>query len=74
VANAVFRKPIRVYYFERGSQVREISSLDPDSELGAEANWGGLLEFSGRANEAVAVAVANAGVGRGRSSKEASAG
>jgi len=51
----------RVYYFERESgQTRDISNLDPSSQEAAEAGWGGLSEFSGRANEAVARAVANA--------------
>jgi hypothetical protein len=74
VAAAVFKKSIRVYYFERGAEVREISRLDTDSEAGAEANWGGLIEFSGRANDAVAEAVANSNIGRGRVRKEAAAG
>lgn len=51
----------RVYYFERETgRTRNISNLDPSSPEAAEAGWGGLSEFSGRANEAVARAVANA--------------
>ena len=51
----------RVYYFERESgQTRDISNLDPSSQEVAEAGWGGLSEFSGRANEVVARAMANA--------------
>jgi len=74
VAKAVFAKPIRVYYFERGAEVREISRLDPDSDTGAEASWGGLLEFSGKANQAVADAAANASSVRRRPRKQALAG
>ena len=38
----------------------DISDLDPSAEGNGEGGWGGLSEFSGRANEAVARAVANA--------------
>jgi len=34
--------------------------LDPNTEQDGESGWGGLSEFSGRANEAVAQAIANA--------------
>jgi hypothetical protein len=61
MARAVMQQPARVYYFERDSRVvRNISNLDPASEEAGESGWGGLSEFSGRANEAVARAVANA--------------
>ena len=40
---------------------QDISDLDPSSEGAGEGGWGGLSEFSGRANEAVARAVANSG-------------
>lgn len=53
-------KEFRVYYFERDhGEVHDISSLDPGSEEAAVSGWGGLSEFSGRANEAVAHLVAN---------------
>lgn len=61
IAEAALRKRTRVYYFDRhAGTTRDISSLDPDSEEAGEAGWGGLSEFSTRANSAVAHAVANA--------------
>ncbi|MBX3746902.1 MAG: AAA family ATPase [Verrucomicrobiae bacterium] len=63
IAERIMKKiEARVYYFERESaQTRDISNLNPSSDEAAEAGWGGLSEFSGRANEVVARAVANAG-------------
>jgi hypothetical protein len=60
LAAAAMKKRVKVYYFNRddGTAV-DISDLDPSAEGQAEAGWGGLSEFSGRANEAVARAVAN---------------
>ena len=53
-------KELKVYYFEKETgTVRDISSLDPASELDFEAGWGGLTEFSGRVGNLVARAVAN---------------
>lgn len=61
VAGRVLEKKCKVYYFEgHGGQVRDIIGLDPSALDKNEATWGGLLEFSGRANEAVASAMANA--------------
>jgi hypothetical protein len=61
LAAGVMKKSARVYYFDRDHGATEdISSLDPSSDAAAEAGWGGLSEFSGRANAAVARAVANA--------------
>ncbi|MBE7494464.1 MAG: ATP-binding protein [Verrucomicrobiaceae bacterium] len=60
MAEAVMGKTSRVHYFDRQSGcTRDISSLDPGAEEAGEAGWGGLSEFSGRANDAVARAVAN---------------
>lgn len=60
LAGEVMHKLFKVYYFERESGVvRDISSLDPALEQEGGAGWGGLSEFSGRANDAVAKAVAN---------------
>lgn len=60
MAEAVMAKTSRVHYFDRQSgSTRDISSLDPSAEEQGEAGWGGLSEFSGRANDAVARAVAN---------------
>lgn len=60
LAAKIMQKSARVYYFdrERGT-TKDISSLDVSAEEEGEAGWGGLAEFSGRANEAVARAVAN---------------
>ncbi len=52
-------KNCRVFYFERDRKTVDITSLDLASVQHAESTWGGLLEFSGKANEAVAKAVAN---------------
>ena len=62
VATAVMNKSARVHYFDRESgTTRDISALDPGAEEPGEAGWGGLSEFSGRANEIVARSVANPG-------------
>ena len=53
-------KTQKVYYFDRADGIaKDISDLDPDAEGEGESGWGGLSEFSGRANQAVARAVAN---------------
>lgn len=54
VATDVLRKEARVYYFDPGGRTRDISKLDPSSEDGREAGWGGLSEFSGRVADVVA--------------------
>jgi len=60
MADAVMGKTSRVHYFDRQRGcTRDISILDPGAEEAGEAGWGGLSEFSGRANDAVARAVAN---------------
>lgn len=64
LARQVMKKTSKVYYFDRESgTTRDISDLDPSSEETGDSGWGGLSEFSGRANEAVARAVANANRG-----------
>ncbi|HEV3259707.1 MAG TPA: AAA family ATPase [Gemmataceae bacterium] len=61
LAQNVMTKSLMVYYFDPASgQTSDISALDPDNEAAGAAGWGGLSEFSGRANAAVARAVANA--------------
>ena len=61
LAETVMTKNVKVYYFDPTTgRTRDISELDPGSEEAGEGGWGGLIEFSGRANEAVATAVANA--------------
>jgi len=55
-------KEVKVHYFDRTTgRTSDISVLDPSSAESGESGWGGLSEFSGRANEAVARAVANSG-------------
>lgn len=62
LAEAVLEKQHRVYYFDRAGTTIDISRLDPDAADEGESRWGGLGEFSARANAAVADAVAAAGV------------
>jgi hypothetical protein len=59
IAEGVMKKRVKVFYFDRNNGSKDISNLDVSSEEAAESGWGGLSEFSGRANEAVARAVAN---------------
>jgi hypothetical protein len=59
IANGVMKKRVKVFYFDRHNGTTDISDLDVSSEHVEESGWGGLAEFSGRANEAVARAVAN---------------
>jgi hypothetical protein len=62
LAESMMRKLVKVHYFDREhGTTSDISNLDPSAEGMGEAGWGGLSEFSARANEAVARAVANAG-------------
>jgi AAA15 family ATPase/GTPase len=59
MANKVMRKRINVFYFDRKTgRTRDISDLDPSAEGAGGGGWGGLSEFSSRANDAVARAVA----------------
>jgi hypothetical protein len=54
-------KKVKVYSFDAETgRAKDISVLDPAEEKSGQAGWGGLAEFSGRANAAVAQAVANA--------------
>lgn len=59
MASEALRKSSKVYYFDPAGPVKDITQLDPSSSVAQEASWGGLLEFSTRANDAVARAVAN---------------
>jgi AAA domain, putative AbiEii toxin, Type IV TA system/AAA ATPase domain len=59
IAEGVMKKRVKVFYFDRNNGTKDISDLDVSSEEAEESGWGGLAEFSGRANEAVARAVAN---------------
>ena len=54
------RKEVFVHYFHRDSgKVHDISTLDPSTDRPFEAGWGGLTDFSERANVEVAMAVAS---------------
>jgi hypothetical protein len=61
LADTVMEKTVKVFYFDRESgATKDISELDTSDEQEGASGWGGLAEFSGRANRAVARAVANA--------------
>ena len=61
LAENVMAKNVKVYYFDPAEgRTKDISGLEPESEEAGEGGWGGLTEFSGRANVAVARAVADA--------------
>jgi hypothetical protein len=60
VAKAMIQKTVRVYYFDQSGHASDISTLDASSDLPDEAGWGGLTDFSGRANDEVAKAIAKA--------------
>lgn len=60
LAETVMTKTLRVFYFDRETGVTsDISALDPSAEDDGLSGWGGLSEFSGRVNRAVARAVAS---------------
>jgi len=59
VLTDALQKDVRVFYFEQGTTVTEISELDPSATREQEASWGGLLSFSERANRMVAESAAN---------------
>jgi hypothetical protein len=62
LAETVLALSVKVHYFDRlTGATRDISELDLEAEAGGKSGWGGLSEFSGRANDAVARAVANSG-------------
>jgi hypothetical protein len=53
LAANVLKKIYKVYFFERGGVVKDISRLDPGSEDSAESGWGGLSGFSGHVADVV---------------------
>jgi hypothetical protein len=60
LADTVMGKTVEVFYFDRETgETKDISELDTSAEQDGASGWGGLAEFSGRANRAVAQAVAN---------------
>ena len=61
LADAVTAKELKVFYYDRESgKTSDISELDPSAEEDGKSGWGGLSEFSGRANRAVTQSAANA--------------
>ena len=50
-------KEMRVYFFDRGHAVHDISALDPGAVSQAEAQWGGLVGFASRTGDAIAKVV-----------------
>ena len=64
LAVSMLKKTVKVFYFDRETgSTSDISALDPSADASGEWGWGGLSEFSGRANQAVARAVANNHIG-----------
>ena len=62
VGNNALKKDVSVHYFHGDSgKVHDISTLDPSADRPFEAGWGGLTDFSERANTEVATAVASKG-------------
>lgn len=60
LAETVMEKTLKVFYFDRKTgTANDISELDSSAEQDGDSGWGGLSEFSGRANRAVARAAAN---------------
>ncbi len=59
LAATVFQKEFKVHYFNPNGTTKDISKLDPDTEMQGDSGWGGLSEFSARANNIVAKNVAN---------------
>jgi AAA domain, putative AbiEii toxin, Type IV TA system len=57
LGRVALKKNYRVYFFERSGRIRDISGLNPGAEDAAESEWGGLVGFSSRANEAIGAAV-----------------
>jgi hypothetical protein len=67
LADKVIEKTLKVFYFDRKTgKTRDISDLDPTAEEEGNSGWGGLSEFSGRANRAVARAAASARPGKSK--------
>ena len=59
MATTALSKSAKVYYFDPKGPVQDITRLDPSAAGSQEACWGGLLDFSARANDAVSQAAAN---------------
>lgn len=59
LGEAALKKSVAVHFFDRSTGLtHDISRLDPSAEEPFEADWGGLTEFTERANREVALAMA----------------
>ena len=54
IASSALSKDYKVYFFERGKVVQDISTLDPGSEDEAISHWGDLSGFASRSADVVA--------------------
>lgn len=54
LGEAVLKKDLRVYFFSRHSEVKDISHLSPMAEEEAESEWGGLVGFASRTGRVIA--------------------
>jgi predicted ATPase len=64
IAEDSLRKIFKVFYFDTSGKTRDISSLDAGSDESSESEWGGLAEFSSRANRVVAQVIQDRVVGQ----------
>lgn len=71
LAQSVLEKDYRVYFFERGQTVRDISNLSPLADNQEEAEWGGLVGFASRTGEMIAEVVNRAALTPKRKRKAA---
>lgn len=49
-------RAMKVFYFERNGNVRDISNLNPDADI-SESEWGGISGFASRVHEVISSAV-----------------
>ena len=63
LARSALTKVSKVYFFNRGGSVKDISTLDPGSEDDEVSGWGGLTGFSGEVGEVVARVVSRSQLG-----------
>lgn len=70
LATAALGCDMRVYGFEPGKPVRDISSLDPMADDIHESEWGGLAGFASKASETIAYAVNTTPSGQKRSRRK----
>lgn len=56
LGKVALERTMKVFYFERDGNVRDISNLDPGADI-SESEWGGISGFASRVHEAIANAV-----------------